>query len=322
MCWNDVRNLKAGTLGKFITTCLIAAFLFLCLPTLGVAVEGIMFSTGSEHNTSLGTLKGRFLLENGNQISMGANNNLIIVFGIIHMGPDDATQINESIGVYTARKPTQPVEVTFVQDRKTGTWLATNGALCIVNDKQFLLDGTTIKVVGGANTPIKIAGQPFADTTVQIRDGKPVAKGISKGPSPAQRVPSGITITGVIKNLDEARQYIKEDTYLQLVRISDDGKQEFRTDGKGRIEYSSDLQKVAIADNGAFSFDVRNLEPGKYAVVVQLFAVAWVGRSFPTPIISRANKDAVIVAISENTKTPASFNFGEVYIPVPLAPTK
>lgn len=138
-------------------------------------VKGVKLSKSGEkkYQTSLGQLNNGFLLQNDNQVSMDKSGNLLIVFGFIHMGSDEAVEIDNNVAVFQGETNLSP-HITFVQDQKNGKWLATNGTMCIQNNSNLLLDNTTIKVIGGTDKPIKIAGQPFADTTVLIKNGRPI----------------------------------------------------------------------------------------------------------------------------------------------------
>jgi hypothetical protein len=66
--------------------------------------------------------------------------------------------------------------ITFVQDLASREWLATNGLLYVRKHQGYLLEGQKIKVVGGQDKALVIDGQPFADTTLVIVNGKPVKK--------------------------------------------------------------------------------------------------------------------------------------------------
>ena len=42
------------------------------------------------------------------------------------------------------------------------------------NSKHIVFEGLKIFVVGGADNPVKIVGTAFSDTTIIIKDGKPL----------------------------------------------------------------------------------------------------------------------------------------------------
>jgi hypothetical protein len=134
-----------------------------------------------QYETSLGKLKDQILLLNeGNRVRQDSSGQLHILFGYVLLQKDWATLIGDSIEVYTGLKEPVPsditLEVIFVQDKITGKWLATDGFICIHNGSLVLLDGHKIKVLGGVDDPINIAGRPFSNTTIIIKNGKPVVQ--------------------------------------------------------------------------------------------------------------------------------------------------
>jgi len=77
---------------------------------------------------------------------------------------------------------------------------------------------------------------------------------------------TAITITGIITNLEKAKKYITNDSYLQIVFLPSDGKVSMRTDGQGRMTYDSELARIDIPSTGAFTFERVSLKPGRYII--------------------------------------------------------
>lgn len=158
---------------KFIIiglTIFLSLFLFMHF-SYAEKVKGTHLQCSEKYQTSLGTLPCGWLIQNGNQIKM-VGNNMEIIFAFIHMGSDEATPILDNVGVFQGKTNLSP-HITFVVDQNSGKWVATNGTMCIKNDETLLLNNTTVKIIGGGENPIKILGQPFSNTTVLIKKGKP-----------------------------------------------------------------------------------------------------------------------------------------------------
>lgn len=97
----------------------------------------------------------------------------------------------------------------------------------------------------------------------------------------AERHKRAFTITGEITNWDEAREFLKQDSYLQLVRITSDQFSAFDGPGSGRMElkirmddqarftFVSELAKSSLPSDGHFSFENAELDPGRYLIVIQ-----------------------------------------------------
>ena len=122
--------------------------------------------------TSLGTLTRKNTLLRGNLVEV-APGKLAVTLGFICIDSKNAFPIKEPIKVYMGDKPDHPTVITLVQDLKSDKWLATDGCICYKHPKYMLLDGDTVKIIGGEDNPVYIGNQPFADTTVYLRNGKP-----------------------------------------------------------------------------------------------------------------------------------------------------
>lgn len=79
-----------------------------------------------------------------------------------------------------------------------------------------------------------------------------------------------VTITGVIRNISEIKEYISKETYLQIVQATD-GKLNMHA-VNGELIFKSSLPQIPFPENGVFVFKkVRNLKLGEsYTVVVQM----------------------------------------------------
>jgi len=84
-----------------------------------------------------------------------------------------------SFQIFNATHKASPLEVTLVQDKATRKWIATNGRYYAdsqeTRDLDGFIEGHVIHVIGGTNNPIRIKGRSFANTTVHIKNGAPVA---------------------------------------------------------------------------------------------------------------------------------------------------
>jgi hypothetical protein len=122
----------------------------------------------------------------------------------------------------------------------------------------------------------------------------------------------GITITGVITNLEDAEEYLAEDSYLQLVRLPPDGRLGFTTDDQGYLAYDSEFAQIPIPHDGIFTFLVESLEPGTYVIAAQLFLNV-IGS---TPLLVK-EAELVKIEIPQYANLPLSFDLSEVAIYVP-----
>ena len=137
-------------------------------------VQGIKLQTsGGPYETSLGKLNSTFLLQNGNQMGTDSSGGLTIVFGFIHIQSDEGVNLKKNIDIYHGKTNLSP-NITFVQDLKTKNWIATDGVMCIHKGSTKLLDNTTVKIIGGKDSPIKIGGKEFYETSVTIKNGQPM----------------------------------------------------------------------------------------------------------------------------------------------------
>jgi len=177
---------------EFICILLIAFFSFvgsviLTNPSLAetyadglkVGGKGGLPVKSNNYQTSLGTLRMGFYLLPGNRIEVDSSGSQKIVFGLISIAADEAMEIGkENVDVKISNYKIKLSQkngvvspyITFVQDQKSGEWLATDG--CMIFDPCLkIIDNSIVKLIGG---PIKISGKSFADATIEIKNGHPI----------------------------------------------------------------------------------------------------------------------------------------------------
>ena len=126
----------------------------------------------------------------------------------------------------------------------------------------------------------------------------------------------GITIKGTIANLDRAEKFISRDTYLQLISFPKNNQVSFETDKRGRTKYSSNLAKIDLPPNGVFSFNLKELKPGRYLIVIQLMEAAAMSRGVSPILFSKESNQPASIDITElSHKT--TIDLGQVIIRVP-----
>ena len=127
-----------------------------------------------EYETPLGKLRrsSGITIEKGAQVSLGMGK-LDIIFGFTRIERGVGLKVSPSFGVYRGQVSGEAPNITLVQVKSTGEWLATDGRLGIQQDKFVFVEGHTVKIIGGSRNSIVIGGQSFADTVVTIRNGVP-----------------------------------------------------------------------------------------------------------------------------------------------------
>ena len=123
-------------------------------------------------------------------------------------------------------------------------------------------------------TPLPLTPTPTSMPTPLQPTPSPLPPTLTPLPPTLAPESMGITVTGIITNLVDAReQCLTEDSYLQLVRVSADGRLALHSDDQGRIVCDSELTRIPIPHNGAFTFQAENLEPGTHLIAAQLTEV-------------------------------------------------
>jgi hypothetical protein len=127
-----------------------------------------------------------------------------------------------------------------------------------------------------------------------------------------------VSISGVITNLDEARPYLTEASYLQLVDISD-GEVTFVYPREGGVLLESELAQIPIPPDGIFSFQVDRLEPGEYFIAAQKFNPRDWMRHNAMVLAKEAGdpKSVVMIEIGDDVALPFRFDMGEVVMILP-----
>jgi hypothetical protein len=129
------------------------------------------------YKTASGELTATWLLLFGSQLTK-AGSKMEFKEGYFAVSSDGGVPITNPVQIFKG-KPYQvltPLEITFVQDRISGAWLATNGLLYVRKQQGYLLEGQRVRVIGGKDKPLFLDGQPFADANLVILNGKPVKK--------------------------------------------------------------------------------------------------------------------------------------------------
>ena len=128
------------------------------------------------YDTVLGKLEYGVVIPSGTPVKPVEGGSFTYKYIFLSILPGKAMPVGDGLEVYTKETATttNTPKVTFVQDISTGDWLATSGVIFFIDSKLFILNDHEIKIIGGKERPFKIAGQKFYETSVKIKDGKPV----------------------------------------------------------------------------------------------------------------------------------------------------
>ena len=133
-------------------------------------------AAGDEYETKLGTLREGYAVGEDSIFHVDEDGDLVFDFAVIEIREGYALPIDDTeFTVYTEKRAWPNPKLTLVQDSQTGDWLATDGLFVTHELAHVLLEGHTLTIVGGSDSPILIAGEPFSDTTVVVRGGVPTA---------------------------------------------------------------------------------------------------------------------------------------------------
>lgn len=181
MSKKDLRNSIFGAYVALVVFCFI---LFSGWYFGGVAfseddeipIQGVLFAIGSGEKikSPWGELDSQMLLLNDHQQISMAGNRMKIIFGLTYWSNASSMYVENGLKFSPLYEAKSPISVKLFREEGSGKWCATDGILGINNDDQVVFEGLTITVIGGADNPIRIAGVPLSDTTVIIKDGKPV----------------------------------------------------------------------------------------------------------------------------------------------------
>ena len=146
-------------------------------------------SSPSNYATALGSLRRAYTYRGSFSVRWDGQKMNPSWDGVVQIAPQEGYEVTGGFLGLAEGCQSGSTKVTLVQDAKTGRWLATDGYLATSIDRDAAIEGETITIVGGANAPIQIAGQPFADTTLIIQGGVPVRKSAETG-GPVSSAPS------------------------------------------------------------------------------------------------------------------------------------
>jgi hypothetical protein len=131
------------------------------------------------------------------------------------------------------------------------------------------------------------------------------------------------TITGVIVNLEKVKIFIEKESYIQLIALPPYNKLErsvfFRNDGVLLYFYNSELPKIDIPSNNTFSFKVKDLKPGKYAIAIQKISIPLPYNSQCVAQIFHKDEECeslAIIEITQESGNQITINIGNVFVPV------
>jgi len=150
---------------------LVGVFLFLSVGSTCAQAPMTAGDATKKFDTVLGTLSEGGVLEAGSQFDLGGN----AIFAVLAFPKGSAVALDEArfdICLDYGIEP--PPSITLVQDSTTGKWLVTDGRLGMLREQLVLVEGHTVKIIGGEGSPIHIGDKPFFDTTVVIEGGRPV----------------------------------------------------------------------------------------------------------------------------------------------------
>jgi len=125
-----------------------------------------------------------------------------------------------------------------------------------------------------------------------------------------------IEISGFINNIEEAGSYCTENSSLQLVPLTPNNEINFTTDSKGRMVCQSELPKIDVPTTNNFNFEISNLLPGNYVIVVQKLKPYGSGCK-KKPILSESENRVAVIEIPDVFRNPLKIDLGEAFIPVP-----
>ena len=141
-----------------------------------IPIQGVLFNIGEGEKikSPWGNLDSQMLLLNDHQQISMSGNNMKIIFGLIYWSNTSGMSVENGLKFSPLYEAKSLISVKLFQEEGSGKWCATDGILGISNNNSVVFEGLTITVIGGTDDPIRIAGVLLSDTTVIIKDGKPV----------------------------------------------------------------------------------------------------------------------------------------------------
>ena len=179
--------------------------------------------------------------------------------------------------------------------------------------KSFIGGILIILVLVGCGSPaatsVSLTPKPFLPTSTLTLVPS------TKTPIPLTPTPifEGITVTGRVTNLEVAKTYLSNDSYLQLLLVPPDGQLSGGTDEQGRMFYESELAKSTISSTGVFRLQAEDLNPGRYLVVIQMLQPGWYSGY---PFLIKVD-EYLTIEIQQDVDLPLVIDIGDVEMPKP-----
>jgi hypothetical protein len=131
---------------------------------------------------------------------------------------------------------------------------------------------------------------------------------------------SPVSISGTITNMSDAKQFLSEKSFLQLIRVSDKGTISFAFNADGTTSLDSDLAQIPLpSEDGFFDFRMESIEPGKYFISAQKF-IPSNGMNFNAMVIGTDPNDPksiIAIDIPDDITLPFHLELGDVAIILP-----
>jgi hypothetical protein len=138
-------------------------------------------------------------------------------------------------------------------------------------------------------------------------------------PDAAIKTSEGVSlvISGTIKNFDQFLAHAVPDTYIQLVPIPANGIiwTNFKFDDNGQLNasFESDLVKLSVPKEAAFSLEVPGVPPGRYFLAAQRTNLPWTSAS-EGPMFLTDKGALFMIDIPAGAKSPLSINAGDLLV--------
>jgi hypothetical protein len=121
-----------------------------------------------------------------------------------------------------------------------------------------------------------------------------------------------LVVTGTIKNFDEFKAAVVPETYIQLVPMSATGSFQTLYGDTGVISYYSNLPKMPVPKDAAFSFHLSNLPPGRYFIGAQRLKSATYGRIPNAFLIDEQH--VFILVVDAGDQSPRTIAAGDLIV--------